>query len=77
MYCASALEVTIALNLRSQVREPQPEAAVAWNSATRAGGVTQASGRPLDDSQSVANLEADLEATGAQATQPDEEASGR
>jgi hypothetical protein len=58
MYCASALEVTIALNLRSQVREPQPEAAVAWNSANRTPGVTQA-------------------ATGAQATQSDEEASGR
>lgn len=70
MYCASALEVTIALNLRSQVTEPQAEAAVAWNCANRARGVRQAFGRSLDDAQS-------LEATGAQAIQSDEEASGR
>jgi hypothetical protein len=63
MLCASALEATIALNLRSQVTEPQSEAAVARNCAERARSVPQAPGGSLDDAQSVANLEA----TGAQA----------
>ena len=58
MLCASALEATIALNLRSQVREPQAESAVARNCADRARSVAQAPGGSLDDAQSVANLEA-------------------